>query len=525
MVRLRWTLDGTVSDSTADTTWHPTSGLSEGQHIIVVRAVDSTGLVSLPDTVRVKVYNKPPVLAHVRDTTLLTSQTFTVTLSAHDSDGAVKEYLFDTTRNGWDSSATAPTLRITSASESSRKIHWGARDDLGKTTTDSFAVTFMIDRPLLTAISDTVVSASKALVVSLNAHPLDGNSSAITKYLWSTNGSTWDSSSTASVSLSDTAGGALTVQWKVRNSLGNFSKPDTFVVTFLHAPVITSLSVDSNLTSWIGSTGTLNISWVGSIAGFPDEVIAWTLYGGINGSLTQLYSGAGTQNSIAGIDSGVSYSYRLVGKNQFGDSSETSKKLTAYIADSGAFVDGRDGQKYPWVRVGTQRWMAQNLNYNADSSVCYGRNSENCTTYGRLYSWTSAMNLPSSDNAVLVSASEKNKGICPSGWHIPNNAEWHDLLSYVDSLKAPQSLRSKSSWSASYSGTDLFGFSALPAGYRYSYSAARDSYSRAGTDAYFLSASQSDAYSVVVYHMYEAFEFVAEVYNKVLGFSLRCISD
>ncbi len=638
IVRLRWTLDGSVSDSTTDTTWHPRSGLSEGQHLIVVRAVDSAGLVSLPDTVRVKVYNKPPVLAHVldttlsankllsiklsatdsdgtvskilwgmtkgawtdstgtvtlspmaegakkiywsarddlgkvsvdsftatftnlapvlahvldttlsankllsiklsatdsdgtvskilwgttkgvwtdstgmvtlspmaegakkiywsvrddlgkvsvdsftatftnlapvlahvRDTTLLVSQVLAVTLSAHDSDGVVKEYLFDTTGNGWDSSATAPMLRITSANESSRKIHWGVRDDLGKTTMDSFAVTFMIDRPLLTAISDTTVSASKALVIPLNARPLDGSSSAVTKYLWSTNGSTWDSSSTASISLSDTAGGALTVQWKARNSLGNVSKPDTFVVTFLHAPMITSLSVDSNLTSWSSGTGSLIFTWAGSLPNVPaGETITWTLSGGTSG-LSQLYSGTSTTYTQSGIDSGVTYNYRLVGRNQFGDSAVSTGALaTKYHVvpvtsggipwnksiEYGTLTDSRDGQTYYTVKIGNQTWMAQNLNFrnmvgSTDTvGVCYGGNKDSCSKYGRLYTWAEAMGLMAGFNSVLGNFSLPRRGVCPSGWHLPSSFEWTSLFEAVGGdSSVGRVLKSKTGW-------------------------------------------------------------------------------
>ena len=541
VVRLRWTLDGTVSDSTTDTTWHPTSGLSEGQHVIVVRAVDSTGLVSLPDTVRVKVYNKPPALTHVRDTTLSANKPLSIKLSATDSDGTVSKFFWGTTKGIWTDSTG--TVALSPMAEGAKKIYWSARDDLGKTTTDSFAVTFVMDRPVLTVVSDTTVSASKALVVPLNARPLGGSFSAVTKYLWSTNGSTWDSSNTASANLSDTAGGTLAVQWQARNSLGNFSKPDTFVVTFLHAPTITSLSVDSNLTSWTGSTGTLNFSWAGSIAGFPDEVIAWTLYGGTNGNLAQLYSGNGNKDSVLNVDSGVNYSYRLVGKNVLGDSSVVmvSRFTTSYAPQPiaandwntsiryGIMQDSRDGQSYWTVKIGSQRWMAQNLNYrNAKGKsdtvgVCYN-DADSCTNHGRLYSWAEAMGLSAVfDTISWNDIGVNHQGICPSGWHVPSNAEWGLLISdQMDSITAGASLKSRD-WLTG-SGTDVFGFRALSAGFRDANGVFRGI--NDGADFWSASAYEDAANVASSWHLEFGHENVERIYHyKSYSFSLRCVKD
>jgi hypothetical protein len=54
-------------------------------------------------------------------------------------------------------------------------------------------------------------------------------------------------------------------------------------------------------------------------------------------------------------------------------------------ASDSTFVDSRDGKTYRKVTIGTQRWMAENLNYAASGSKCYGNESSNCEKYGRLY--------------------------------------------------------------------------------------------------------------------------------------------
>ena len=141
-------------------------------------------------------------------------------------------------------------------------------------------------------------------------------------------------------------------------------------------------------------------------------------------------------------------------------SSETSPSGT-----SGTFEDSRDGQTYKWVKINTQTWMAENLNYNATNSKCYANNDDNCGKYGRLYNWTTAMNGAASSTANPSGV----QGICPSGWHLPSQAEWNTLSSYVQSNSGCSNcdarlLRAANGWNKT-NGTDQYGFSAMPGGY------------------------------------------------------------
>ena len=121
-------------------------------------------------------------------------------------------------------------------------------------------------------------------------------------------------------------------------------------------------------------------------------------------------------------------------------SSSSVKPISSSVIPSSSsaiashLTDNRDGKVYRITAIGTQIWMAENLNYNATGSKCYNDNTANCTTYGRLYGWSTAMALSSSCNSVACSGqvNAKHKGICPSGWHVPNNADWDMLMRYAD---------------------------------------------------------------------------------------------
>lgn len=140
----------------------------------------------------------------------------------------------------------------------------------------------------------------------------------------------------------------------------------------------------------------------------------------------------------------------------------------------GEMTDTRDGQTYKTTVIGSQTWMAQNLNYATANSHCYGKNADSCAKYGRLYKWDDAM------------------GACPGGWHLPDTTEWNTLLeevggkdsavvqlissngwsrkdyalSVLDSMLEDINPEGRSELPQAWGGTDSYGFSALPAGFR-----------------------------------------------------------
>ena len=209
----------------------------------------------------------------------------------------------------------------------------------------------------------------------------------------------------------------------------------------------------------------------------------------------------------------------------------------------GTMTDKRDNKTYKTVKIGNQVWMAENLNY-ADSaktpslmgkSWCYDNKAENCDVAGRLYTWAAAI-----DSVALANDADNPQtcgygktcalpavvqGVCPSGWHLPTYDEWPTLFKAVGgSSAAGKALKSGSGWYSNGNGTDAYGFSALPAGYRIS----NGSFDSAGNYADFWSASQGGYGSDIAYSMYLLYyyEYANMDYNyKDFGYSVRCLQN
>jgi uncharacterized protein (TIGR02145 family) len=114
--------------------------------------------------------------------------------------------------------------------------------------------------------------------------------------------------------------------------------------------------------------------------------------------------------------------------------------------------------------------MAENLNYDAGSGSSFYNNSRDLgDTYGRLYTWTVAMNGEYSRSQGNV------RGVCPVGWHLPSDNEWHKLALAIDpyaklsdtetSLGGKLKEKGTIHWnSPNGEATNQTGFTALPGG-------------------------------------------------------------
>lgn len=222
---------------------------------------------------------------------------------------------------------------------------------------------------------------------------------------------------------------------------------------------------------------------------------------------------------------------------------------------AGSMKDPRDGKKYKTVKIGNQEWMAENLNYNVDGSLCYEENPANCKKHGRLYTWQAALEA------------------CPEGWHLPKRAEFGEIYKLANGES--NKLKTKKGWALDkggycieygcdysafgrkrvqqchpinkkcgcgqgksvckrqqpydYNGTDNYGFSALPAGWHNVIGTIVE-FKEIGKGAYFWSSTEKDDYRAYALSIRPtAWSYTSLLYNeeadwsKTSRLSIRCI--
>jgi uncharacterized protein (TIGR02145 family) len=243
--------------------------------------------------------------------------------------------------------------------------------------------------------------------------------------------------------------------------------------------------------------GTMAFFWSNSIA--PNGVSGYNLVMDGSGyvSIRDNYDSA-DGNSVRCIMNGEGFSSS--------SSAGTSSSSVDFFQDEDLF-DDRDGQTYRTITIGSQTWMAENLNYENEDSFCFEYEEENCERYGRLYPWESAQLA------------------CPDGWHMPSPEEFNTLIDLVGGKAvAGARLKSMEGWETGAVSTDDYGFTALPAGRRGYYHDFTDK----TLGAYFWSNSRVQN-STAAYNMDLRFDsdsaMVRDNPDAHDGNSVRCIRD
>jgi uncharacterized protein (TIGR02145 family) len=208
------------------------------------------------------------------------------------------------------------------------------------------------------------------------------------------------------------------------------------------------------------------------------------------------------------------------------------KELFLSLINYSGFVSDIDGNIYKTIKIGTQTWMAENLRvgrYRTGGSIplvtndatwanlttpgyCWYDNNEFLYkgTYGALYNWYTV-----------------NTGnLCPSGWHVPTDAEWTTLITYLGGeTVAGGKLKETGTahWTSPNTGaTNETGYTALPGGVRGS----DGIYSHIGGLGYWWSPTEYSTTHVWNRVMTDDYSGVRRIYfNKRYGFSVRCLKD
>ena len=243
------------------------------------------------------------------------------------------------------------------------------------------------------------------------------------------------------------------------------------------------------------------------------------------------------------------------------------KLSVALWACGDVLTDSRDSKSYATVLIGTQCWMAENINYGSltvgannqgsdcpsvaeTEKYCYSDIEGNCTTDGALYQWAQAMCGAASCNGTGESqpaCTTPVQGICPSGWHIPSHYEYTALEREVcDSVTCATDFpydESTTGWRGTDEGgqvkgtticgtypcwnspntdaTNSSGFTAWGAGYRDT----DGSFHNRGSNTHLWSSLESGTSAWRRTLFYSCADVYRNTCGQAYGFSVRCLRD
>ena len=205
-----------------------------------------------------------------------------------------------------------------------------------------------------------------------------------------------------------------------------------------------------------------------------------------------------------------------------------------------------DDNNYATVTIGTQTWMAENLkvglridgvleqtNNGTIEKYCYFNDVNNCNIYGGLYQWNEMMQYVTTSGV---------QGICPTGWHLPTDAEWCTVTQFLDpsvncdiygysGIDAGGKMKSTGTvevstglWSSPNTGaTNESGFTSVPAGDRRT----NGTFDYVGIGGSLWSSSEnSTSYYAWLRNLnYHRSDVFRDHFSKEYGFSVRCLRN
>ena len=228
--------------------------------------------------------------------------------------------------------------------------------------------------------------------------------------------------------------------------------------------------------------------------------------------------------SIGGLSNATPYYYRIRAYNGTDTSTDSNTiTLTTEAAPVGPLLD-IDGNEYSTVIIGTQEWIVENFrathyadgtdipNLTADADWIGDTSEANKDIYGGLYNWYAA------------TYNTGGASIAPAGWHVPTQAEFSSLITYIGGAYAGLKLREigNTHWDINVGATDEFGFTSLGAGYRRN---EEGSFFLIKNAAQYWSSGTSGAYGVFLSNTgNDGWVWVGEL-EKPEGNSIRLIKD
>ncbi len=328
-------------------------------------------------------------------------------------------------------------------------------------------------------------------------------------------------------------GGTPSYQWKV-NGVNTGINSDTFTYNPVNNDSVRCV-MTSNLSCVTGNPASSNkIIMSGTLAPTVTFTSCFDTITRINAKPIKLkggiplggtYSGPGVNSltsiftpALAGVGTHtITYTYTNIAMCSALAHAHIINYPLSIVNCGNPITDIRDNKVYQTIQIGTQCWLATNLNYGAilassqdqrnnciAEKYCYNDNPINCTNLGGLYQWDELMQF---DETPAV------QGFCPPGWHIPAENEWNTLFTnYINNAFAGSPLK--------YSGYS--GFNALLSGARH----INEGWDFQGFATFFWSSTFRSSTKAWAHGINDIDPSVA-VYSssRVNAFSVRCLKD
>ena len=296
---------------------------------------------------------------------------------------------------------------------------------------------------------------------------------------------------------------------------------------------LTKDKMASNITATIAYTGANGKTYLTKshtstgVLGLSATLLAGTLANG-EGELVYTISGTPTSSGTA--------NFAIALGGQTCSITMNVEDVAQTIGKPGPNITDAESNSYKTVYIGTQQWMAENLkvtkyndgtiipnitddtqwsNLRSGAWTYYNNDAANNTKYGKLYNWY-----------AVSKTSNGNKNVCPTGWHVPTDAEWTVLTDYLGGASVAGGKMKEAgttNWdSPNTDATNTSLFTGLPGGYRSS----NGSYFYIGYYGYWWSSTEYNTdYAWNNYSYFNDGSSGRAKHFKGSGFSVRCLRD
>jgi uncharacterized protein (TIGR02145 family) len=245
----------------------------------------------------------------------------------------------------------------------------------------------------------------------------------------------------------------------------------------------------------------------------------------ITGTKLQIGSGMGIFSSnLKGLTPNTTYYVKAYVTN----STVTRYGSQVFFTTHGSVTD-IDGNVYKTITIGTQKWMGENLKttkYSDGSNIpeCYNGLSWSNQTTG-VYCWCN--NEVNSIYGALYNGYTvmDSRNLCPTGWHVPTDAEWTTLANYLGGASVAGGKLKETGFAhwlwPNTDATNEIGFDALPGGDRFP----DGTFYYIKKYGFFWTSTLDDGFLVVHYTLYDWSNIFKNAYYQKHGFSVRCMKD